>query len=79
MRALIAVGAMAVLAGCGSNPEREARINAMYDQKCRSYGAVPGSQAYFYCRMTLEREDNAASQAYGRQMQAVGASLMLGR
>ena len=28
---------------------------ALDDQKCRSYGAVPGSDAYVSCRVQLER------------------------
>lgn len=47
-----------------------AQIDAQQDSKCRSWGAVPGSDAYVRCRTDLERQrlqeiaqDNALSQA----------------
>lgn len=48
MRMLFVAAAALALAGCG--PSRQ-QVAAMHDQECISYGAQPGSQEYFQCRM----------------------------
>lgn len=44
------------LAGCMTAEERQAKVDAMEDAQCRQYGAQPGSQAYYQCRMTLNTQ-----------------------
>jgi hypothetical protein len=46
-------------AGCMSAEERNANIAASDDATCQSYGAQPGSQAYFQCRMTRDQQRQA--------------------
>ena len=42
------------LSGCvRASPEQ---VAAMQEQKCRSFGAQPGTQAYMACRMQLEHQ-----------------------
>jgi hypothetical protein len=61
VRAFLAVIASAlVLAGCVSKEELQARHDAAMaqnaaadDQKCQSFGAVPGSERYIQCRTSL--------------------------
>jgi PBP1b-binding outer membrane lipoprotein LpoB len=61
VRAFLAVIASAlVLAGCVSKEELQARHDAAMaqnaaadDQKCQSFGAVPGSESYIQCRTSL--------------------------
>ena len=51
---LACVLASCVLAGCaGRDPQQ---VAAMQDQKCRGFGAQPGTQAYMACRMQLEHQ-----------------------
>ena len=78
-----------ILSGCASEEQikaRKAAIAAAEDAKCRSYGAQPGTEVYFQCRMTLNniREqrqmvEDANRQAAGVQMMSIGASMMTGR
>jgi hypothetical protein len=44
-----------LLSGCASRQE----IAAADDNDCASYGAQPGSQAYFQCRMMKDQQHNA--------------------
>lgn len=51
------------MAACGPSP---AQLEAAHDGKCRGFGAQPGTQAYFDCRMTLDQQ--ASSEAFQRRM-----------
>ena len=42
------------LSGCMTNEERLAARNAKDDQKCVSFGAQPGTDAYISCRAQLD-------------------------
>jgi hypothetical protein len=56
-------------------------IQAKDDGECRSFGANPGSQAYFECRMTLNQNRQQAAnnqQRYQAQNFRTGAMLMRG-
>ncbi len=55
-----------VLAGCVTPQEQL----ALDDDKCRSFGAMPGSEQYFECRMFVERERNRQEESK-RQTQAI--------
>jgi hypothetical protein len=46
----------ASLVGCAteSEAERLARVAALDDAKCKSYGGQPGTQAYVQCRAQLD-------------------------
>ena len=50
--AIAAALASLTLGGCVTASEYTAQVAAADDGDCRSYGAEPGSQAYFQCRMT---------------------------
>lgn len=93
-RATIALGlALIGLCGCAS-PEAiraqeasaRAAMEAQDDAKCRSFGASPGSQAYFDCRMSIDRQrQDATMQAAVIQQQNsqaltnAGIAIMNGR
>lgn len=47
------------LAGCVTTAEREAALSARDDGQCQAYGAKPGTQAYFSCRMTKDQQRQA--------------------
>jgi hypothetical protein len=51
--------------------EEAQAIAANEDAQCRSYGAVPGSQAYIQCRMNFDNQR--------AQMRAAIASQLIGR
>ena len=53
MRNVILLVAL-LLAGCMTHDERIAAENAKDDQKCLSYGARPGTDAYVSCRAQLD-------------------------
>jgi hypothetical protein len=48
---LAAIAALA-LSGCVTAEEMAAQNTRADDSDCRAYGAAPGSQEYFQCRMT---------------------------
>jgi hypothetical protein len=50
---MLLVSAM-LLCGCMTREERIAAQNARDDQKCLSYGARPGTDAYVNCRAQLD-------------------------
>ena len=43
--------------------ERSERIAEADDSSCQSYGAQPGSQAYFQCRVTKDQQRRANNAA----------------
>jgi len=55
-RAFLAIGAIAVLAGCSPTQEDKARFAAADDAQCQSYGTTPGTPAYTDCRLKLDRQ-----------------------
>jgi hypothetical protein len=60
MRRILLVSAIAMLlSGCVTAEERNAQIAASDDGQCQSYGAAPGSQEYYQCRMTLNQQRQA--------------------
>lgn len=55
-----------VLASCNTGPRgqgelfmSDTQIRAKDDAECRSYGAIPGSNAYVACRMNLQNSRTA--------------------
>lgn len=52
-----------LLSGCMTAAEREAAIERRDDDACQSYGAEPGSQAYFQCRMMKDQQRQANNTA----------------
>ena len=81
---IFAFGAVAItfLVGCAMqgpvppqqiSPEMNALLETKQDQKCKSYGAVPGTDAYTNCRLKLAddaRSDEKQQQAWAAQQQA---------
>jgi hypothetical protein len=57
--AVIAAG----LAGCVSDQERAASIAASDDAQCQSFGASPGTDRYFQCRMMKDQQRQANNAA----------------
>jgi hypothetical protein len=51
------------LAGCLTAQERQQQMTAQDDQKCRSFGATPGSDIYVKCRMNLNDNREANQRA----------------
>ena len=79
-----------LLAGCASAERikaREAAENAAEDAKCKSFGAVPGTQPYLNCRLTLHQQkmanqalvEAAAQQGSSAAQMNAATSLMTGR
>lgn len=58
-KVISAVVLSSLLSGCLTAADRMAAD----DSKCRSYGAVPGSQAYVACRTQLDTTRTAAAAA----------------
>ncbi len=48
---------------CMNAEERSAAIAASDDSACQSYGAQPGSEAYFQCRMAKDQQRQANNAA----------------
>jgi hypothetical protein len=69
MRPFVVVTVAAVLAACVFDEERAAAVASSDDSQCQSYGAQPGSDRYFQCRMMLNQQRQANDAAI------VGASL----
>jgi hypothetical protein len=61
MLQILAIGALcATLAGCmATGQDRAIAAAAADDSSCQSYGAQPGSQAYFQCRMAKDQQRQA--------------------
>lgn len=53
----------ALLAGCVSDEERAANIAASDDAQCQSYGASPGTDRYFHCRLIMNQQRQANNAA----------------
>jgi hypothetical protein len=68
MRMLVPLALVFALAGCVSREE----IAAADSNDCASYGAQPGSQAYFQCRMMKDQQHNADA---ARRQAAVQSAL----
>jgi hypothetical protein len=78
-----------LLVGCVSQEQiraRQAAAEAAEDAKCRSYGAQPGTQQYFECRMTINQQKATAEaiaeanrQATYSQMMTTGGAMMRGQ
>jgi hypothetical protein len=62
MRAtMAAIGLLLVLTACATAPQPTAE--QVDDAQCRSYGAQPGTQAYFQCRMAKDQHPQQATAA----------------
>jgi hypothetical protein len=61
MRAIILIVLATAVAGCATEPDRQARFAANDDSECKSYGGQPGTPAYLQCRAQL---DAARTQAH---------------
>jgi hypothetical protein len=67
-----------MLSGCVTAEQRmqmAAAQNAADDQRCRSYGAEPGTPAYTQCRMEQDRMRFAQAQLAAQQADAAAASM----
>ena len=53
MKIITVILACAIVGGCGNIA---AQMPAQDDAKCQSFGAQPGSKAYYNCRMDLENQ-----------------------
>jgi hypothetical protein len=58
-RLLIIVGLSLLCSGCLTTQEQANAIAASDDAACQTYGAQPGSQAYFQCRMAKDQQRQA--------------------
>jgi hypothetical protein len=65
IRAGLIVAIAVLAASCGINQQIRQNIAASDDAECRSYGAQPGTEAYFQCRMAKDqqRQQNDAALA----------------
>lgn len=70
-KVLIAVALIsgAGMSGCVTTAE-------MDDHDCQSYGANPGSPAYYQCRMIKDDQHQAAMQHLGDSMIVTGLAMM---
>jgi hypothetical protein len=62
-RLLCALVLASACSGCMSAGERNAAIADADDSSCQSYGAQPGSSAYFQCRMAKDQQRQANNAA----------------
>ncbi len=80
MKRLFAVAALALLAGCTALQQRaQAKLNAQDDAQCQNMGAVPGTDRYYDCRITLVRmraQRDAEINAGAAAMGAAGLGLL---
>lgn len=79
MKALFLL-ALGLLAGCASPEQQIAQQQRAAQagiERCRALGAVTQEQ-FFQCRMQQQQADAARSEAYGRQMQALGNAMIMG-
>jgi hypothetical protein len=79
MKRLLALMAVATaLGGCVSDSEYFAQAD---DGDCRSYGAHPGSQAYFQCRMIKSEQHSLETAEKNRaadELMVEGLKMMAG-
>jgi predicted esterase YcpF (UPF0227 family) len=83
MRVFIACCFALLLAGCLTQEERDARMQAQIEaadaadaNRCSSYGAQPDTPAYTQCRMQLtQMRQDAAMAAQARQAAIVGQAI----
>ena len=73
MKLWVVVGAGLLLGACAGSPMRAAMTTPEErakedDAKCRDFGATPGTQAYFDCRMRLDERRAQAWAEYRRQV-----------
>jgi hypothetical protein len=54
--------------GCMSAQERSAAIANTDDRACQAYGAAPGSQEYFQCRMMKDQQRQNANAAAAQML-----------
>ena len=74
MRKLILAACSALaLGGCVTAEE----MAAQDDHDCRSYGAGPGSSAYFQCRMVKDDRHTANAAAQAQVAQEMGTAMMI--
>ena len=59
---LICVIAAFAMSGCVTAEQNIARVAAMDDAACHSYGAATGTDAYFQCRMIKDQQHDQDSQ-----------------
>jgi hypothetical protein len=85
-RKLVALALLAApLGGCAEYQARlaaqqaaaRAAIDAADDRRCRSYGSVPGTQAYFECRTLLHTQRVNIAAAEDMQRQQNGVNMMM--
>ncbi len=62
--------ALAVTACANLKAERGAERAAADDQKCQSYGFIPGNDGYAQCRMTMDTQRQQACLAAQNNAQA---------
>lgn len=72
---IMVLAAALALAGCVTDAQREAMIANADDGSCQSYGAAPGTQAYFQCRMMKDQQ----RQAIQAQNAQVAAAFLMSR
>lgn len=78
MRNLIFVGIMGVnLGGCLTGEETRQQWAASDDAKCRSFGAIPGTDQYFQCRMSADQMRVADEQQRRAAMGQMGTQLLI--
>jgi hypothetical protein len=65
MRIFLIFAAVALLGGCASRD----KIAKADSSDCASYGAQPGTQAYFQCRMIKDQQHNADAARRSAAMQ----------
>jgi len=63
----------ALLSGCAAT---RAELAAVDDEKCRSYGAPPGTPAYVQCRMQLDTSRTAAQAQLDAARTTAGAIIL---
>lgn len=61
MRVLVILAFSLSLSGCLTSEQLVAERNAKDDQKCQSYGARPGTDAYVNCRAQLDSARTTAT------------------
>jgi hypothetical protein len=60
---LLLIALCALASACMSSEERAERISASDDAACQDYGAQPGTDQYFKCRMMKDQQRQATNAA----------------